>query len=718
MSVPRSRRLSKELGLFDVYAICTGAMFSSGFFLLPGLAAAQTGPSVALAYLVAGLFILPAMLSVAELATAMPRAGGAYYFLDRSLGPLVGTIGGLGSWFALIFKSAFALVGLGAYLAIYFDIPIEPLAIALTAGFTAINIIGAKETSGLQRVLVGVLLLILSMFLVQGLFEVVSTDVVTLTRERFTPFMPFGLAGFMGTVGFVFVSYAGLTKVASVSEEVRDPDRNIPLGMALSLATATVVYTVGVFILVSVLPPDELRNDLTPVATAAAAFFDWLPGGVGVGLIVVAAIAAFASTGNAGIMSASRYPLAMARDRLVSPRFETLGRFRTPTFSIVVTGLIMAAVILLFDVAGIAKIASAFQLILFSLLNLAVIIMRESRIEAYDPGFRSPFYPWMQIFGMLAPVWLITEMGQMAILLTLGLIALTAGWYFHYARQRVVRAGAIFHAFERLGALRHGGLDLELRSIVREKGLRADDPFDEVVARATVIDVDGPIDFATLSRRAAVALAAGVPATAERLEAGFIAGMAAGVVPVAHAAALPHLRIEGLRGPLMLIARCQGGLDAGEACGSVDLDVLRTVRAVFFLVSASEHPAIHLRLLGHVATQVDDPTFLDRWIVARDEAELKATLLSDERWLTLRVGETPLTLDWVDRPLRSLALPEGCLMALIRRDGSSVVPGGSTILRAGDHVTIIGDPEAIGALSQARSQPRVLATTAGEGPDA
>ena len=716
---PRGRRLAKDLGLFDVYAISTGAMFSSGFFLLPGLAAAQTGPSVPLAYLVAGLFILPAMLSVSELATAMPRAGGAYYFLDRSLGPLVGTVGGLGTWLALIFKSAFALVGLGAYLAIYFDVPIEPLAVALTAAFTTINIVGAKETTGLQRILVGALLVILTFFLVQGLFEVASTDVVALTRERFTPFMPFGLAGFMGTVGFVFVSYAGLTKVASVSEEVRNPDRNIPLGMALSLATATVVYTVGVFILVSVLPPDELRNDLTPVATAAAAFFDWMPGGIGVALIVVAAIAAFASTGNAGILSASRYPLAMARDRLVSPRFETLGRFRTPTFSIVVTGLIMAAVILLFDVAGIAKIASAFQLILFSLLNLAVVIMRESRIEAYDPGFRSPLYPWMQIFGMLAPVWLITEMGQMAILLTLGLIALTVGWYFHYARERVVRAGAIFHAFERLGTLRHGGLNLELRSIVREKGLRADDPFDEVVARATVLDIAEVIDFAALARRAAAALAPDAQTTPERLASGFIAGTAVGAVPVAHAAALPHLRIEGLQGPLMLIARCQGGLEAADQTWpGVDDERLRSVRAVFFLVSASEHPAIHLRLLGHVATQLEDPTFLTRWLEARDESELKATLLRDERWLSVRVGETPLTRDWDGRPLHSLSLPPGCLMALIRRDGDSLVPSGATVLRAGDQVTIIGEPRAIQSLSDHRAAPREPAGTPRVGPPA
>jgi mannitol/fructose-specific phosphotransferase system IIA component (Ntr-type) len=423
-----------------------------------------------------------------------------------------------------------------------------------------------------------------------------------------------------------------------------------------------------------------------------------------VALIVVAAIAAFASTGNAGALSASRYPLAMARDRLVSPRFEALGRFRTPTFSILVTGLLMVVVILLLDVAGIAKLASAFQLVLFSLLNLAVVIMRESRIEAYDPGFRSPLYPWMQIFGILAPVWLITEMGQMAILFTLGLVALTVGWYFHYARARVVRAGAIFHTFERLGELRHRGLDLELRSIVREKGLRKDDPFDVVVARAPVLDIEKPVDFATLSRLAAGVFTSGAGVPVERLEADFVAGMSTGGVPVAHGAALPHIRIAGLPGPLMLLARCRRGIEAPKQSGpGADAETLRSVRAVFFLVSAAEHPAIHLRLLGHVATLVEDPNFLTRWLEARDESDLKATLLRDEHWLTIRVGETPLTLEWVGRTLVSLELPEGCLMALIQRDGRSLIPGGSTMLYAGDHVTIIGDPQAIRAIADHRA---------------
>ena len=161
--------LKKNLKLFDVYAMSTGAMFSSGLFLLPGIAASYTGDSVYLAYLFAGFLIVPAMYCMAELSTAMPKAGGTYYFLDRSMGPAMGTIGGLGSWIAVVFKSAFALVGMGAYLSIYVDLPFTLLAVLLTIAFGIINAVGAKETTLLQRILVTALVVILIAFIILGL---------------------------------------------------------------------------------------------------------------------------------------------------------------------------------------------------------------------------------------------------------------------------------------------------------------------------------------------------------------------------------------------------------------------------------------------------------------------------------------------------------------------------------------------------------------------
>ena len=139
--------------------------------------------------------------------------------------------------------------------------------------------------------------------------------------------------------------------------------------------------------------------------------------------------------------------------------------------------------------------ASALQLLLFGLINISVIVMRESKIESYDPGFRSLLYPWMQIAGVVFPLILVAEMGWLAAMFSIGIVAASIGWYNYYARGRLVRDGAIYHVFERLGRRRFAGLESELRDIMKEKGARAEDPFDEVVARASVIDVSDMAGF-------------------------------------------------------------------------------------------------------------------------------------------------------------------------------------------------------------------------------
>ena len=158
--------LKKELKLLNVYAIATGTTLSAGFFLLPGIAFNEAGPAVILSYLIASIPLIPAMFSMAELATAMPRAGGAYYFLDRSMGPFVGTIGGLGTWLALALKTAFALIGMGAYLSIFWqDFPIIFLAIILAIIFGIINLFGVQKIGTIQVLMVFSLLALLLVYL-------------------------------------------------------------------------------------------------------------------------------------------------------------------------------------------------------------------------------------------------------------------------------------------------------------------------------------------------------------------------------------------------------------------------------------------------------------------------------------------------------------------------------------------------------------------------
>ena len=133
---------------------------------------------------------------------------------------------------------------------------------------------------------------------------------------------------------------------------------------------------------------------------------------------------------------------------------------------------------------------------MFAMLCLAVIIMRESQIESYDPGWKAPFYPWLQIIGIITLCWLIVLMGWMPALFAVGLvIVIVIFWYRWYAAPRVRRHGAIYHVFERLGRRRFEGLDIELREILKEKGLRDEDPFDEVVAMASVMDAKKGTSF-------------------------------------------------------------------------------------------------------------------------------------------------------------------------------------------------------------------------------
>jgi APA family basic amino acid/polyamine antiporter len=449
-------------------------------------------------------------------------------------------------------------------------------------------------------------------------------------------------------------------------------------------------------IMVTVVEPSVLYSSLTPVADMADRLFGWLPRPFVVGLVLVPALAAFASAGNAGILSASRYPLAMARDRLMPGFFAEIGQSRTPRTAILVTAGLMLLVIWTLDVLSVAKLASAFQLMVFGLINLAVIVMRESRIASYDPGFRSPLYPWIQLVGVLAPFLLIAEMGLLPLAFTTLLVGVCLAWYFYYARDRVSREGAVFHWFERLGARRFDGLDTELRGILKEKGLRAEDPFDEIVARAMVIDRPGKVTFEQVVEDASNRLARLLPVTAGHLTRGFLHGTRTGATPVAYGAALPHLRLPEAGTPHMVIVRSKSGLrvEVGDETSFHRAEEDR-VHAVFFLVSPDADPGQHLRILAQIAGRVDDEGFMSEWMACQGEQELKEALLRDERYLSLRVRPGTRSAELIDRELRDLRMPEGCLVALIRREHETLIPHGGTRLQAGDRLTIIGEPAGI-----------------------
>ncbi len=612
VSLLKFRRLKKRLTVLDVIAISTGAMISSGFFLLPGLAAAKAGPSVILAYLLSGVLILPALLSKAELSTAMPRAGGTYYFASRSMGPLFGTIDGMGAWLSLVLKSGFAIIGLAAYLAYFIGYPIKPMAFGFCVLFTLINIFGGKEAARLQVVMVVLLIGSLIYFISRGLFYVDASN--------FRPFMPFGGISVLGATGFVFVSYIGLTKVASVSEEIQNPERNIPLGMLLSLLVAMVIYTAGTFVIVGIVPADRLFHDLTPVETTASIFM----GAAGVAIVSIAAILAFATTGNAGILSASRYILAMGRDGVLPPLFSRVSRFRSPVYALLLTFLLTLVAIIFLDVEGIAKLAGSFALLDFAVVNVSVIVMRESKIKSYDPGFRSPFYPWVQIAGIIVSLTLIPLMGLVSTLFTLGIILFGIGWYYFYARSRVVGSGAIIHVAERVANLLRRdasalGLERELREILKEKGLRADDPYRDVINRASFIEAEEDVKWDDILIQASDLLSQRLGGHEIEIHRSLLDCSGPGKTPSEAGIALPHVRLSDIDHHELVIVRSRSGYYLPGA------DSL--IYAAFILVGSVDNPRRHLRLLAEIARRTDIPGFLERWFAAKDVAELKRVLM-------------------------------------------------------------------------------------------
>ena len=348
----------------------------------------------------------------------------------------------------------------------------------------------------------------------------------------------------------------------------------------------------------------------------------------------------------------------------------------------------------------IAKLASSFQLLMFALVCLAVIVMRESRIQSYDPGYRSPLYPWMQIAGIIFPFYLIFEMGPIPILFSAGLIVVSTFWYLGYARRRTARCGAIYHVFERLGQHRHQDLDSELRGILREKGLRKGDPFDEIVTRSQVLDLEAAASFEEVVTVVAAKLQSKVSLSAAEITEQIMDGTRIGATPVSRGVALPHFRTDRIEQTEMVLIRAKPGVlmtmydpltheEEGEII----------IGAIFFLVCPESDPTQHLRILARIAERVDEESFFIEWEGAEDEQQLRQCLLHDDHFLTLTLGATGPAAPLAGQALHAVSMPSGCLVAMLHRSGQSFVPNGNTVLKAGDRLTIFGDPDSLSILT-------------------
>lgn len=427
-------------------------MLGSGIFVLPGLAAAKTGPMVWLAYLVAGITVLPAALSKSELGTAMPDSGGTYVYLERTFGPLAGTISGIGLWLSMLLKSAFALVGFSAYLAVLNigfleSVSEQAMALALLGVITILNIMGVSVISKMQKFVIAIVLVALFILSIIGLGKMdISYLEAGFTHKGKTGINYF-VNGFLAATAFVYVAFAGVTKIAAIAEEVKDPDRNLPRGILISWIMVVTVYVVVVLVLVTNVPMKELTDadgqgnpDLRPIFTLATVL-----GGKTAGTVAaVLAIITMISMAVAGLLAASRFPFAMSRDHLLPDKIQTINpTFKTPVVSILLTAFVMMLTILFLPVPEIAKLASAFMILAFMLVCSTVIVLRESASQWYKPGFRSPFYPTTQIIGIVSGIILLYAMGPTSIIAIGCIVGIGAISYFGYGNKQTSRQGVL-----------------------------------------------------------------------------------------------------------------------------------------------------------------------------------------------------------------------------------------------------------------------------------
>ncbi len=611
--------LNKELGLLDVFCIACGAMLSS-LFILPGLAYSIAGPAVLISYLLAGFLALTGLLSQAELASAMPKAGGTYFYVTRSMGDAVGTVYGLITWLSLALKVAYELVFMAALLIMLtHQAPGMqiPLAILLCGGFMFLNIVGAKEAGRLQMILV----LAIGAILIFFCFKAYSRmDVI-----NFSPFTPAGLNAILPATGFVFISYGGLLKVASVAEEVKDPGKNIPRAMILAFITIIIIYLSVIFAAIAVaggpVSSSPLAGSRDPLADAIKLF----TGNYGHILITVAAVMAIISSANSGIMAASRYPYALSRDEMLPSKLGILStRFKTPHYSLFITCAVIALVMFA-NIQTLVKAASAVLILTYIFSCLAVIILRESHIQNYKPQFKSPLYPWTQVIGMVGLIFIMYETGVKAFLCSFVFVGIGFAVYWFYGKKHTGREYAILHLIERISdrKLTDHRLESELKDIVHERDLVLKDRFDHLIEECPVIDIEKSVTLAEFFRLAAEKMSDDLEMPESEIYNMLIAREMESSTVLNEFLAIPHIVIPGAKHFDLLIARCREGIKFNEKHPAI--------HTVFILMGTRDERSFHLQSLAAVCQIIQNENFENNWLSAKTEKALRDVILLGKR---------------------------------------------------------------------------------------
>ncbi|BDG59993.1 amino acid permease [Caldinitratiruptor microaerophilus] len=436
--------LRRVLGWVDLSVLGIGAVIGTGIFVLTGVGAARyAGPGVTLSFLLAGLVAGLAALVYAELAAMVPVSGSAYTFAYAALGEIVAWVIGWNMILEYAVAGGAVAIGWGSYLVDLLraaGVTLRPAltepppaglvnlpAMLVSVAVTALVALGTRESARANRVMVGLKLAVVLLFLAVGIRFV--------DPANWRPLLPFGWAGVARGAAIIFFAYVGFDAVATAAEEVRSPERDVPRGILGALVVATSLYLAVSLVLTGMVPYPRL-DTASPVAMALLAHGQRLAAGVvsagaEVGLLSVLIAVTFAQ---------SRIFFSMSRDGLLPPIFSRVHpRTGTPLAGTLLTGAVAVVIGGFLPISVVAELANIGTLSAFVAVGLGVWVLRRTRPEARRP-FRTPGMPWTALGVVVSSLYLMSRLPvltwtRFGVWLAIGLAV-----YFAYGRRHSLLA--------------------------------------------------------------------------------------------------------------------------------------------------------------------------------------------------------------------------------------------------------------------------------------
>jgi basic amino acid/polyamine antiporter, APA family len=400
----------------DIVMVGIAGMIGGAIFVLTGPAIGLAGSAVILAFILNAIITLFTAMAYAELGSAMPEAGGGYLWIREGLPRPNAFISGWMAWFAHIIAGSLYAVGFGAFLyyllgpnvaGILSDQPLlgvipfdKMIAVASIVAFTYINIKGTSETGKTGSIVTILQLGTIFALIGAGFWSINNNPNWT---DNFADFMPTGIAGLVAAMGFTFIAFEGYEIIVQTGEEVKNPKRNIPRAIFISLAIVVTLYCLVALVSIGAISPQGLaawrfigQGGELGIMKAAEMF---LPYGslIVLGGGMISTLAAL----NATTFSSARVAFAMGRHYNLPHKLSSIHPVnRTPHIAIIISGIIMAFMAYTLPLAEIAVAAGVIFLLLFTQVNIAVITIRRIYGDKLSYGFKTPFFPAIPIAGI------------------------------------------------------------------------------------------------------------------------------------------------------------------------------------------------------------------------------------------------------------------------------------------------------------------------------